>query len=170
MLFRSEASLPPDFLWLFKLNPLYVLVSGYRDVLLNGSPGEIDLLESIAGAAATNPVVLPSLGTTLGSLKPIVQRAGLMVTNDTGPRHIAAAFGVPMVTLFGPTDHRWTSIPTRPEGPEAILLADPTLPAGEAANDHPERCRVDRITLERVLGAVDSLLQPPEMPEPGEIG
>jgi len=35
-----EASLPPDFLWLFKLNPLYVLVSGYRDVLLNGSPPE----------------------------------------------------------------------------------------------------------------------------------
>jgi heptosyltransferase-2 len=47
---------------------------------------------------------------TLGALKEIVRRCDLMVTNDTGPRHIAAAFGVPVVTVFGPTHQDWTEI------------------------------------------------------------
>ena len=31
-----------------------------------------------------------------------------MVTNDTGPRHIATAIGIPVVTIFGPTDPAWS--------------------------------------------------------------
>lgn len=127
--------------------------------LLNGSPAEAGLISTIAGACRhASCVRLPELGITLGSLKPLVRRACLMVTNDTGPRHIAAAFGVPLVSLFGPTDHRWTIIPTRPGAPEAILLADPTLPEGELANDHPERCRIEKIQLKEVLRAVDGAL------------
>ena len=49
-------------------------------------------------------------GMTLGALKEIVRRCDLMVTNDTGPRHIAAAFDVPVVTVFGPTHPEWTEI------------------------------------------------------------
>ncbi len=127
-------------------------------VLINGGPGEVELARSIASMARTEPVVLPEIGTTLGSLKSIIGRASVLVTNDTGPRHIAAASGVPIVTLFGPTDHRWTTIPTRPGGPETVLLADPELPLTESANDHPERCRVDRIALETVVRSVDRLL------------
>jgi heptosyltransferase-2 len=127
--------------------------------LVNGSPGERELCDSIAAAAThsgARAISLANSGITLGSLKGVVKRCRLMVTNDTGPRHIAAAFGVPVVTLFGPTDHRWTTIPS-PAG-EAILLADPTLPEGEVADDHPERCRVDRITVESVVEACDRLL------------
>ncbi|MEL6312167.1 MAG: glycosyltransferase family 9 protein, partial [Pseudomonadota bacterium] len=127
-------------------------------VLINGSPVEAELASEIVVAAETTPVSLPAMGGTLGGLKALVRRAVLMVTNDTGPRHFAAALGTPLVTLFGPTDHRWTTIPTRPEGPEMIVTADPDLPATESANDHPERCRVDRITIERVREAVDRVL------------
>lgn len=127
-------------------------------VLISGSPGEAELASSIASMAKSEPVSLPALGMTLGSLKSIIERSELLVTNDTGPRHIAAAFGVPMVTMFGPTDHRWTTIPTRPEGPETVLVADPELPLTESANDHPERCRVDRIGLDSVVRSVDRLL------------
>ncbi len=130
-------------------------------VVVNGSPGEAELVGEIVTAARRElgdlggrVGDLSTNGITLGSLKAIVRRARLMVTNDTGPRHIAAAFGVPLVSLFGPTDHRWTTIPTRPEGPEQLLLADPTLPETELANDHPDRCRVDRITEEAVWEAV----------------
>ncbi|MBW3575852.1 MAG: glycosyltransferase family 9 protein, partial [Actinobacteria bacterium] len=38
------------------------------------------------------------------------RRCDLMVTNDTGPRHIAAAMDVPVVTVFGPTHPEWTEI------------------------------------------------------------
>jgi len=131
-------------------------------VLINGSPEESSLVDEIIGAGATDPVSLPACGGSLGALKPIVERAAIMVTNDTGPRHIAAALGTPLVTLFGPTDPRWTTIPTvpMPDGSpsERVLVADPTLPASESANDHPERCAVDRIGFERVRGAAADLL------------
>jgi heptosyltransferase-2 len=80
-----------------------------------------------------------------------------MVTNDTGPRFIAAAFGVPLVSLFGPTDHRWSTIPTR--APEIILVADPSLSPDQSANDHPDRCRIDRIELAAVIQACDNLVE-----------
>lgn len=127
-------------------------------VLINGSPAEAELCRTIASMMSNPAGVLPELGITLGSLKGIVSRAALMVTNDTGPRHLAAAFGVPLVTMFGPTDHRWTTIPTRPTGPERILLADPTLPETELANDHPERCNIERIGESTVQAAADDVL------------
>ena len=46
----------------------------------------------------------PSIGLT----KAIVKRLALLVTTDSGPRHFAAAFGRPVVTLFGPTHVAWT--------------------------------------------------------------
>lgn len=131
-------------------------------ILINGAPGERAVIHAVIAAmsepARARAAALCDLGITLGSLKGVVSRASLMVTNDTGPRHIAAAFGVPLVSLFGPTDHRWTTIPTRPGGDEIIILADPTLPPEELANDHPERCRIDRIETETVLNAVERLL------------
>jgi heptosyltransferase-2 len=127
---------------------------GFR-VLINGSPGEAELVDEIVRlSGVSNAVALPRAGVTIGSLKALVRGARLMVTNDTGPRHIAAAFGVPLVTLFGPTDHRWTTIPTLASAREAILVADPTLPVDEVADEHPERCRVDRISVEQVVGAM----------------
>ncbi|CAG0953257.1 heptosyltransferase II [Phycisphaerales bacterium] len=142
-----------------------VRASGWA-VAVNGSPKEVELTRdivtaarSVLGADAARVGDLAANGITLGSLKGIVKRSGLMVTNDTGPRHIAAAFGVPLVSLFGPTDHRWTTIPTRPEGPETILLAAPSLPESEAANDHPDRCAIERVEYERVWAAAEPLIR-----------
>ncbi len=129
-------------------------------VLINGSPAESVLTGTIARASGA--VSLPAIGGSIPGLKALLSRASLLVTNDTGPRHIAAAFGTPVVSLFGPTDHRWTTIPTRllpgGEASEAILLADPSLPESELANDHPQRCRIDRIELAAVIEASDRLL------------
>ncbi len=127
-------------------------------IVINGSPAESALVDEIAAAGPSGCIKLPELGVRIGSLKALTARARIMITNDTGPRHLAAAFGVPVVTLFGPTDHRWTTIPTRPTGPERVILADPTLPETDSANDHPERCRIERITLETVADAAADLL------------
>ncbi|MEL6330648.1 MAG: glycosyltransferase family 9 protein [Planctomycetota bacterium] len=130
-------------------------------VLINGSPAEAELCREIAQRAESDPVVLPDHQGTLRGLKSLCQRARLMVTNDTGPRHIAIALNTPTVSLFGPTDARWTTVPvhTSLDGPgrEVVLVADPDLERTELANDHPDRCSVDRITTQRVLEAIAQL-------------
>jgi len=132
--------------------------------LVSGSPAEADLTRRIAGeAGAACAVSTAELGLTLATLKAVVRRAAIMITNDTGPRHIAAAFGVPVVTLFGPTDHRWTTIPF---ADERIVLADPDLPEHQVANDHPERCSIDRIEFDRVLAGAEELLDSAEKQGP----
>ena len=131
-------------------------------VLINTAPAEIDIARQIIDAAASDPVALADHNSTLGALKPLCQRAAIMLTNDTGPRHIAAAMGAPVVSLFGPTDPRWTTIPVRAldnaRPAEIILVADPSLPPDQSSNDHPERCAIDRISTDRVLDAIDALL------------
>lgn len=134
---------------------------GYR-VLISGAPSERDVVAAVC-AAASGAVGLTDHGLTIGALKGILRGAAILVTNDTGPRHIAAALGVPVVSLFGPTDHRWTTIPF---DRERRVLADPTLPDDEVADDHPGRCAMDRITVERVIGVVDSLMPSPRAPAP----
>lgn len=147
-------------------------------VLVNGSPAERDVVQQVITAAkahigepvssaahntpssATAPtdlVALTDLGITIGSLKALTRRASLMVTNDTGPRHIAAAFGVPTITLYGPTDPRWTTLPDG-HARRVELVADPTLPPEELADDHPHRCRIDQIPLSRAIEAVTTIL------------
>jgi heptosyltransferase-2 len=130
------------------------------NVLVNGSPAENELVEAVVAACnALTPVAgLPSRGVTIGALKSLAARAKVMVTNDTGPRHLAIAAGTPTVSLFGPTDPRWTTVPMSPGGTEKIITADPTLPEGELSNDHPERCAIERIELERVIEATDEVL------------
>lgn len=130
-------------------------------VLVNGSPGERELCGTIARDAGA--ISLPEMGITLSALKGLLSGAlvapRVMVTNDTGPRHVAQALGVPVVTMFGPTDHRWTTLPVREDAPERILLADPTLPEHLVADEHPERCRVDRIQEEDVRAAVSAIIR-----------
>jgi heptosyltransferase-2 len=79
-------------------------------VLISASPKERVIVDAISRQMKHAPIDLQRAGQSLGSLKEIIRRCDLMVTNDTGPRHIAAAFGVPVVTIFGPTHQEWTEI------------------------------------------------------------
>ena len=79
-------------------------------VLLSAAPRERTIVDTILAAMKRPAIDLSRYGLTLGSLKDIIRRCDLMVTNDTGPRHIAAALDVPVVTLFGPTFPQWTEI------------------------------------------------------------
>lgn len=71
-------------------------------------PGECALAQAVARQAKCAVVSLHEEPAGLDLLKPLIHRASLLITNDTGPRHYAAAFDTPVVTVFGATDPRWS--------------------------------------------------------------
>lgn len=79
-----------------------------RSVILVGGPGEHSRIEAVRTSMNSKPVVLDDV-LDLGSLKALIRRADLLVANDAGTRHIAAAFDVPSVIFFGPTSVSKTS-------------------------------------------------------------
>ncbi|BFU90041.1 MAG: hypothetical protein NTAFB01_12280 [Nitrospira sp.] len=118
-------------------------------VVVLGAKGEESLGEDIAAQLGGRLVVL-SGGTTIRELMAVVKRCRLLITNDTGPMHIAAAFGVPVVAVFGPTDWRTTA----PYGQARSIVREavdcaPCL-LRECPIDH--RC-MTRISVDRVYEA-----------------
>jgi len=77
-------------------------------VVLTGGPGEQEIGLDIA-AAIQGPVVNLIGRTGVRELMAVLERSSLMITNDSGPMHVAAAFDTPLVAVFGPTDHTTTS-------------------------------------------------------------
>ena len=76
---------------------------GARILLLWG-PGEREDAENIQRLMSTESVMAPA--TTLKSLGALLQRLNLLVSNDSGPMHLAAAMGTPVVGIYGPTNPR----------------------------------------------------------------
>ena len=76
-------------------------------VVIVGGPGESEIGADIEAAMETAPLNLVGK-TTVRQMMAIIARSRLVVTNDSGPMHIAAAFQVPIVAIFGPTDHTTT--------------------------------------------------------------
>lgn len=78
-------------------------------VLVLCGPSERSLARSIVDQAQRRTVhSLAEETLSIGLLKACVRRGDLLVTTDSGPRHFAAAFNKPVVTLFGPTHIAWT--------------------------------------------------------------
>jgi heptosyltransferase-2 len=71
-------------------------------VALTRHPAVVALAAEVAPARRDAPPL------NLGLSKALVRRCDLLITTDSGPRHFAAAFNRPVVTLFGPTHIAWT--------------------------------------------------------------
>lgn len=126
-------------------------------VAVTGSPTEAEVLEAVTRSARAPVFNLAAHGITLGALKSVVRLAALMVTNDTGPRHVAAALGTPVVTLFGPTDPAWTEIPFPHE--RIVVAPDITEPTAEDRQHFISAPRrMDHITVEAVVETASALL------------
>lgn len=118
-------------------------------VVILGARGEEVLGKDIAGRINGRSVVL-SGATTIRELMAVVKRCRILLTNDTGPMHIAAACGVPVVGVFGPTDSRTTA----PYGQKQSIVREavdcaPCL-LRECPIDH--RC-MTRISVDKVYEA-----------------
>ena len=77
-------------------------------ILIFGGPEDVPLAQEIASRMQTPPLIAAGRD-NLRVLPALLSRCNLLITNDTGPMHIAASQKVPQVVLFGPTDPRQTS-------------------------------------------------------------
>jgi heptosyltransferase-2 len=118
-------------------------------VVILGAKGEERLGQEIA-ARLSSPSLVLSGATTIRELMAAVKRCAMLLTNDTGPMHIASAFQVPVVAIFGPTDWRTTS----PFGSAHAIVRQPVDCAPcllrECPIDH--RC-MTRVSVDQVYEA-----------------
>lgn len=107
------------------------------DVLLIGSAAERDVSVEVAGRMRRQPII--ATGTTdLSSVVAMLSLIDLLVTNDTGPAHIAAALGRPTLVIFGPTN----PLTTRPFSNAGEIIRQPPICAPCMLRDCPidHRC------------------------------
>ena len=137
-------------------------------VVIFGAKGEERLGQEIAARLSSRSLVL-SGATTIRELMAAVKRCAMLLTNDTGPMHIASAFQVPVVAIFGPTDWRTTS----PFGSAHAIVREPVDCAPcllrECPIDH--RC-MTRVSVEQVYEAAVKQLhviksESPKSEDPG---
>ncbi|MBN2563216.1 MAG: lipopolysaccharide heptosyltransferase II [Phycisphaerae bacterium] len=127
-------------------------------VVASFGPKEGEIADRLR-AAARQPVdvfVDPPLG--LGPLKAMVRRCQLLITNDTGPRHFAPAFNVPVVTVFGSSDPAWTD--TRFARERIAMLDLECQPCMERTCPLKHHHCMTRLTPGMVLSKVEELLSP----------
>jgi len=131
------------------------LLEERRQVLLVGSANEADVTTEVTGRMRQKPVVLTGK-TTVDQLTSILSIVDLLVTNDTGPAHIAAALGRPTLVIFGPTN----PLTTRPLSGQAEVLRHPPDCAPCMLRDCPidHRC-MTAITVDEVLERSQVLLK-----------
>lgn len=135
-------------------------------IVIIGSP---TAKEKIAGAtiaekiAASGGRALSLAGeTTIGELKEVIRGAALLVANDSAPVHIAAAFEVPTVAIFGPTVRKWGFFPL---SARATVVERLDVACRPCHVHGPERCPqkhfkcMDQIEVADVAQAVENLMR-----------
>ncbi|MCA1592294.1 MAG: lipopolysaccharide heptosyltransferase II [Acidobacteria bacterium] len=107
------------------------------DVLLVGAGEEREVSDEVAARMRRRPIVLTGQ-TELAQMVAVLCVADLLVTNDTGPAHIVAALGRPVVVIFGPTNPHTT----RPFSTLAEVVREPPVCAPCMLRDCPidHRC------------------------------
>jgi heptosyltransferase II len=126
-----------------------------RQILLIGSKDEEDVSQEVTNRMRATPVDLTGK-TTLDQVTAVLSLCDLVVTNDTGPAHLASALGRPTLVIFGPTNPSTT----RPFSPEAEILRHPPDCAPCMLRDCPidHRC-MTAITVDEVVEQSTELLK-----------
>jgi heptosyltransferase-1 len=119
-------------------------------VLVNAGPGEEELVEAVeaAGSGACKTVRC-----SIAELIAFTRHARLFIGGDTGPMHLAAALGIPVVAIFGPTN------PARngPFGTRSIVLRDPSSATTLSRRAAPDPGLLE-IDVDQVVAAARELL------------
>jgi heptosyltransferase I len=123
--------------------------AGVRSIL-NYGPGEETLVQEAEAASAGAAIAMKGSITELIAL---TRRARLFIGGDTGPMHLAAALGVPVVAIFGPTD------PARngPYGTRSVVLRNSASRTTHARTTQPDEGLLE-IGTDAVVSAARELL------------
>lgn len=128
-------------------------------VAVSGSPAERPILDQVKKHASRPVIDLPAMGIDLALLKSIIKQSHLVITNDTGPRQMAAALGTPAVTLFADDDRLWSDTGVHHERH--------VLPAAETPTPSPSRSnsghRLHAISVDEVIVHVQQALSQPKV-------
>lgn len=122
---------------------------GIRTILLTG-PGEEDTRDAVLNAAASPVVDTYARAPEIGLLKGILAEADLFIGNDSGPRHMAVAFGKPVICVMGSTSPLYTESPWERGRVIRVDVDCGPCQKPECTTDH--RC-MTRITPEMVTDA-----------------
>ena len=89
------------------------------DVILFGTVGEVAVSNAIAAEMRQPPIVLTG-NTAIADLPALLSQCHLFIGNDSGAMHVAAAVGLPVIAVFGPTDPHGTA----PVTPRCTILQE----------------------------------------------
>jgi lipopolysaccharide heptosyltransferase II len=130
--------------------------SGAVPVCLTGGPADRPAAERARATAGSG--VLDLVGaTTLPALVALARRARLFIGCDTGPMHIAAAVGTPVIALFGPADPSRTG--PFGEGHRIVRVPPSCAPCHRQTCNQVRHACMEDITVEHVLAAARASLE-----------
>ncbi len=117
---------------------------------------EIEIAQKICSSANNKLYSLAETPLTLGELKTFIAQADLVITNDTGPRHIATALGRKVISLFGPNNPQWTQTGYKDE--IQIVGTAECAPCEKPQCTQDENLCMNSITADMVCTAADKIL------------
>jgi ADP-heptose:LPS heptosyltransferase len=136
-------------------------------IVLTGTPGDRPMVDRVRESLPDGQVIDATAAASLLTVAAILQRCDVMITGDTGPMHLGAAVGTPIVAVFGPSDPRRYA--PRGASDRVVRIDLPCAPCNRIRLP-PARCRgripdclalldADRV-LEAALAVLDERCRP----------
>ncbi len=133
------------------------LVDRHRaSITLLGAPEDVPVCATIAASQDGRCRNLAGQ-TSITGMGSILKTADLLISNDSGPVHMAAAIGTPTVVIFGPTDPGRTG--PFGSGHRVLQSRHACQPCMNDRCRHPDESCIRSITVDEVLAAVEAMLQ-----------
>jgi heptosyltransferase-2 len=136
------------------------LISNYNAtvvVSVSPDPAEKQIAGEICDSSKFELINLAERPVNLGELKSLFAAADLVISNDTGPRHIAIALRRKVISLFGPNNPAWTETGYKNE--IQIIGDAPCAPCAKPTCKKSEHLCMQAITVEMVCNAAKKLLE-----------
>jgi heptosyltransferase-2 len=124
-------------------------------IVLFGSQNDLRTAQEVASRMKHHAMILAGR-TTLGELIGLIRKCDLLITNDSGPMHLAAALNMPQLAIFGST----SEVATGPLSPNAVVIKHP-VPCNPC---FLRKCPTDfrcmtGITVEMVIAAAREMME-----------